>query len=81
MQGISVKAQTRIITLEKKTIFQNVEEGVQTTIYLATSKDVEDKSGRFFDECKEHSYYWNVNEDLAEQLWFKTQKLLQFNHN
>lgn len=56
---------------------QSVEEGAQTTNYLATAKEVQDRSGYWFTDCEEQSFYWNVNQDLAEQLWDKTTEILK----
>jgi NAD(P)-dependent dehydrogenase (short-subunit alcohol dehydrogenase family) len=57
----------------------NVEKGAQTTLYLATSPDVEGVSGKYFSDCKEtassrRSYdvtvrqrLWKVSEELIRQ--------------
>lgn len=58
---------------------QTSEEGAQTTIYLATSKEVETKTGGFYVDCKECRYYWNVRKNEAEAIYEKTLEMLSLN--
>lgn len=46
------------------------EEGAKTTLYLATSKEVENITGKYFDKCKEKtSSEISNNVEAAEKLW------------
>ncbi|MEO8876375.1 MAG: SDR family oxidoreductase [Polyangiaceae bacterium] len=53
------------------------EDGAKTTLYCATSPEVEDQSGLYFDECapKKPSKQ-ALDEDLAERLWEKSEELV-----
>lgn len=53
-----------------------VEKGAETSIYLATSDEVKNISGKYFDECKikEHSKY-SQTEGLKEKLWEVSEEL------
>jgi NAD(P)-dependent dehydrogenase (short-subunit alcohol dehydrogenase family) len=48
------------------------EEGAKTTIFCATSDDVKDKSGRYFDKSREHKPPRLVGDLLAAELWERT---------
>ncbi|KAI5693515.1 hypothetical protein M8J75_000498 [Diaphorina citri] len=61
-----------------KTFFKTPEQGAQTSIYLAVSKEVEGVSGKYFSDCKETSLssgiqdmtknkkYWEICERLVK---------------
>jgi retinol dehydrogenase 12 len=49
------------------------EEGAATTLYCATSADVESHDGRYYDKCKERTpSALALDETLARQLWEKS---------
>jgi hypothetical protein len=48
------------------------EEGAKTTLFCATSDDVKDKSGRYFDRSKETKPNPLVEGPLAAELWERT---------
>ncbi|GHO68295.1 short-chain dehydrogenase [Ktedonobacter sp. SOSP1-52] len=61
---------------------RNVEKGAQTTLYLATSPEIERVSGKYFSDCKQTSSsklsydviirqrLWNITEELIRQNTF-----------
>ncbi|XP_063298198.1 retinol dehydrogenase 14 [Pelobates fuscus] len=50
--------------------FKSPEEGAQTSIYLATSPEVEGVSGKYFGDCKEEELLPKAMDDLvARKLW------------
>jgi hypothetical protein len=51
------------------------EEGAKTTLYCATSSEVEDLSGEYFDECKpKKPSKLALDSDLADELWKKSEE-------
>ena len=49
---------------------KNAKEGARTTLFLATSPDVEGVSGKYFDNCKPtSSSQESYNKSLATRLW------------
>ena len=53
------------------------EEGAKTSLYCATSSEVEGDSGLYFDECKvKKPSNLALDSDLAEQLWQKSEELV-----
>lgn len=60
----------RSITRVLKPFFQTAEEGAETAVYLATSNEVANVSGRYFYKMKEADVSKDAkNEWLAEELW------------
>jgi len=58
------------------------EEGARTSIYLASSPDVEGVSGRYFDQCKEiRSSEASYDERTMEQLWSLSERLTGLHSN
>jgi NAD(P)-dependent dehydrogenase (short-subunit alcohol dehydrogenase family) len=56
---------------------KNPEKGAATSIYLASSPDVEDVTGQYFANCREkRSSHVSRNKDLARQLWEVSEKLV-----
>lgn len=60
--------------------FQTSEEGAQTSIYVAVSKDIDGVSGEYFDNCR---LAWLPempriarDEKLAAEIWKKTEKCI-----
>jgi hypothetical protein len=55
----------------------SVERGAETSIYLASSEEVKDVSGKYFAECKQkwHSRYSQTS-GLKEKLWELSEKLI-----
>jgi retinol dehydrogenase 12 len=47
----------------------SVEEGAKTTLYCATSAEVADASGRFYDKCAEREPSRTATPSLAAELW------------
>ena len=51
-------------------VLKTVEQGAQTTIYLAVSEQVDGISGRFFSDCKERKLLAHAtNDEDASRLW------------
>jgi retinol dehydrogenase-12 len=51
------------------------EEGAKTSLYCATSNEVEDLSGEYFDKCKvKKPSKLALDSDLAEKLWEKSEE-------
>jgi NAD(P)-dependent dehydrogenase (short-subunit alcohol dehydrogenase family) len=58
--------------------FSNVEQGAQTTLYLATSPEVEGVTGKYFANRKEvRSSRLSYNEAVRQRLWQISQELIQ----
>ncbi len=58
------------ITKLASLFMKSAEEGARTTVYLATSPDVEGVSGKYFDNCKPtSSSQESYNKSLATRLW------------
>ncbi|KAK5643739.1 hypothetical protein RI129_007584 [Pyrocoelia pectoralis] len=58
--------------------FKNSEEGAQTTIYVALSKDTKDVVGKFFYNCGRIKMPTTArNSIVAKQLWEKSMELVQ----
>lgn len=54
----------------------SVEEGAKTSIYLASSPEVEKVTGRYFEKCKPvHSIPASYDTDLAGKLWEVSERL------
>lgn len=58
-------------------IGRSPEEGAQTSIYLASSPEVEGISGKYYADCKEHeSSKTSYDVELQDALWAKTEEIL-----
>ncbi|XP_067000506.2 retinol dehydrogenase 11 [Anabrus simplex] len=58
--------------------WKNVNEGAQTTLYLAVSEEVEGVSGKYFVDCKEASTRRTAQDiQLAKKLWEKSEELVK----
>ena len=56
----------------------NVEEGAKTSVYLASSPEVDGVTGRYFDKCSEvRSSNESYDEKVAEKLWNETEKIIE----
>jgi hypothetical protein len=59
--------------------FITPEKGARTSIYLASSDEVEGVSGQYFDKCKaRRSIKSSYDEALARRLWDRSVTLTQF---
>jgi NAD(P)-dependent dehydrogenase (short-subunit alcohol dehydrogenase family) len=57
-------------------IYKNVKEGAQTQIMLSVDPDLENVSGKYFNNCKEQASSKDAqDEELAEWLWNKSEEL------
>ena len=57
--------------------FQSPEQGASTSIYVATSPDVEGVSGKYFAKCRElEPKPWAKDEAAAKQLWDVSRQLV-----
>lgn len=62
--------------------FKTLEQGCQTTLYLACSREVEGVSGKYFSDCKESSVTSGASDvDKAKKLWEVTRKLANLKQN
>nr|XP_022914552.1 retinol dehydrogenase 14-like [Onthophagus taurus] len=60
-----------------KTWFMTVEEGCRTSIYLATSNEVENVSGKMFDNCTEVDLEKYIkNWELEDIIWEQSEELV-----
>ncbi len=70
-----------------KLIIKSVEAGAATTVWAATSSDLNDQGGLYLEDCQvalqvqpptqSHGYYdYVVDPELAEELWQKTEELI-----
>ena len=56
----------------------SAEKGAKTTLYLATSSDVEGKTGKFFEYCRESkTSKYSYHLDIRKKLWEVTQELIK----
>ncbi len=54
------------------------QKGAKTTIFLASSPDVEGVSGKYFDKCKETKWSKPADDmELATRLWAKSEEMVQ----
>jgi hypothetical protein len=54
-----------------------VEQGARTSLYLATSADVEGINGKYFVDCRAATPSRDARDDsLAEALWIETERQL-----
>lgn len=54
----------------------SVEEGAKTSVYLASSPDVKNVTGKYFDKCKEKKpAALALDKELGKQLWKKSEEL------
>jgi len=72
--GLIVQLGWKIFEIIQSAI--SVEDGAKTSIYLASSPEVEGESGKYYDLCKHkwHSRY-SQTEGLKEKLWEVSEKL------
>ena len=55
----------------------SVAQGAKTSVYLATSENVANVSGRYFDNCREATPSRSARDDcLAEAFWLRSEELL-----
>ncbi|XP_022904417.1 retinol dehydrogenase 14-like [Onthophagus taurus] len=60
-----------------KWLFKTIEEGAQTTLYVALSEDAGKSGGRFFNNCKDVGHYKNAKDlDFAREVYEKCEKLV-----
>ncbi len=58
----------------------SVEEGAQTSVYLATSPDVKHITGKYFDKCKpKQPSKLALDKNLGKELWKKSEELCPLN--
>ena len=56
----------------------SVEDGAKTSIYLASSNEVKNVTGKYFDLCKvKEASALAKDKNLAKQLWAETERLIQ----
>jgi len=64
------------ITRFASLFMKSAEEGAQTSIYLAASKEVEGVSGKYFDDCKpKASSKESYDQTIAKKLWDQSLEL------
>jgi NAD(P)-dependent dehydrogenase (short-subunit alcohol dehydrogenase family) len=56
-----------------KLFMRSTEEGAKTTLYCATSPDVADETGRYYDNCKEKAPNKVATPELAAELWSRSE--------
>ena len=57
-------------------------DGAKTSVYLATSPEVEGVTGKYYDDCKEtRSSEASYDEDAQQRLWAVSERLLGLNSN
>nr|XP_022915032.1 retinol dehydrogenase 12-like [Onthophagus taurus] len=60
-----------------KWLFKTMEEGAQTTLYVALSEDAGESGGRFFNNCRDVGHYKNATDpDFARRVYEKCEKLV-----
>ena len=56
-----------------KLFMRSTTEGARTSLYCATSPDVGDATGRYYDECREKRPSRVVTPELAAELWERSE--------
>lgn len=65
-----------------KLMFISVEEGAKTSVYLATSKEVDGISGKYFNKCQESGLKSHVtDEERCRKLWEESLKIVKMEAN
>lgn len=65
-----------------KLMFVSVEEGAKTSVFLATSKEADGVSGKYFVKCAEASLKSHVsNDDRCKKLWEESLKLVKLDES
>ena len=60
--------------------FKTAIQGAQTTIHCAVAPELEEVTGRYFDNCKERSCGENAKDDgVAKKLWELSESLCHLN--
>lgn len=63
-------------------MFISVEEGAKTSVFLATSKEVEGVSGKYFSKCAEASLRAHVsNDERCKKLWEESLKFVKMDES
>jgi NAD(P)-dependent dehydrogenase (short-subunit alcohol dehydrogenase family) len=57
-----------------KLFMKSNEEGARTSLYCATSPDVADKSGKYYDECEEKEPNPKATPEMGAELWQKSEE-------
>lgn len=58
-------------------MFQTLEEGAQTSIYLCVSTEVENVTGKYFENCKISTpSEASQNMEIAKKLWELTENIV-----
>jgi len=58
----------------------SVEDGAKTSVYLASSADVKNTTGKYFDKCKEKKpAALALDKELGKELWKKSEELCPLN--
>jgi hypothetical protein len=74
MRGVSPVLHTLWQSLGK--FFKQPDEGAQTPVYLATSPEVADVTGKYFRYCREMGTSRESNDrDLQRRLWEESERL------
>jgi NAD(P)-dependent dehydrogenase (short-subunit alcohol dehydrogenase family) len=72
----------RPVTAIAKLFMKSVEDGAKTTLYCATSDEVEGQSGLYYDSCKvKESSELARDEDLARELWARSEDWVGYRHD
>lgn len=66
-----------LVSFGRQFFFISSEKGAETSVYLATSPEVEDVTGKYFDNKKAvSSLKISSDEDLQKRLWEKSEKIV-----
>jgi NAD(P)-dependent dehydrogenase (short-subunit alcohol dehydrogenase family) len=60
-----------------KLFMRPTEEGAKTSIYCATAPELENESGKYYDDCKEKEPSKVATPDLAAELWERSEEWTQ----
>jgi hypothetical protein len=56
-----------------------VERGAETSVYVASSRELDGTSGKYFDKCRERAPDASAQDDaVAERLWEQSERLIGF---
>jgi NAD(P)-dependent dehydrogenase (short-subunit alcohol dehydrogenase family) len=54
-------------------LWKSIEQGAATTVYIATAKELNSKTGLYFEDCEETETTEYINDDISSKLWELTE--------
>jgi len=68
-----------IFAIAKRVSAIPVERGAETPVYVASSRELDGTSGKYFDKCQQRAPDASAHDDaVAERLWEQSERLIGF---